>query len=1030
MDPYLLIAQRGSPALRTAAYDERFIYSGNGHIPDLAITTDRSDVVYGEERLFQMRTDLQSKIMIPKEENFLREQANPLSTLPEFIKGDADLLVFRRIFGFDADTIIIRTSDSLLDRIVAMVEKSESGENQRISDVLIIKVDDMKSKLDADTLYLTSMLYGKITLLQPAISSSRYLIAFNRLAESLSQTVFDIFREISTALKETKLPLTGLFRYLPEAFGRWLHDVNNFYISVNNQIAINLLNAKNAFDRRKHFWLGISYDRKRLLSTLYGGPLGQQVIDTPNIERKMEIDEEAVRSDIHLWANSELREGQDLHTVLDFDTDDREAYVSRRGETKGGDHHGQRKLFLSELEFLVENLDTDEQAIIIYIGAAPGSHINLFLRWFDNVKFWLIDPREDAFDRKMFEEVAGAGKIMITTDYYDADFAQRLTAIAGDELDFDVAFPELSEKTRYKEKYGLFRRGVTKFFFWSDIRRTSATNVSRIQHEVQVKDDMALQLTGLAELEQAVGSDNFLAMLKFRPPFIGDDDFSYMAGELRTQVWAPLESAELRLIGRPSDRQTVYSKKAIEEIMFYHNKYLRNSSYGPTNIEGYGSCHDCHREVNILKRYFLKYEDDGTREIDEEVSWIGNEINVFFGVDLISHASKSAKVSNYFSKLLDVNGEDTLDPFIENQRMFAFRDIEREFVRLAQKIISEDRKNLKLAHKMFVVYSMYVREDTRSCFLREDNADVLFTANIDDIPNAKDAMVLCIRDVFGDKFNPDVIQTRLLEPWFEFIAERIPTLKSRIENNYIPLPVSYSYDKKQKTVSFSTTGGRGKVYETDKFDHNIIYRFMTGKERPMNYKPIQLFNQSEIVNRAYCILIRYKLIFLRTMTQFPFEFYDSHEQLPGLQCGATLLSTAQLSEKVNAKQHDFSEEFCSTQVDYELAFTNKVSPFAKGFHAEYFSDNVVTVFPPNITALNLALTQKWIEVLEMKDDLAVLFIFEEGSITKTLEGKSLYYKSFKLESKLFDTRFGSGKIKPGEDRVVVVLKTENSEFEI
>lgn len=63
----------------------------------------------------------------------------------------------------------------------------------------------------------------------------------------------------------------------------------------------------------------------------------------------------------------------------------------RRGERKSTVHWGQRKLLLSEIEFLT--LYSEPGITVVYAGAAPGTHIGYLSRLFPEVsRFVLVDP--------------------------------------------------------------------------------------------------------------------------------------------------------------------------------------------------------------------------------------------------------------------------------------------------------------------------------------------------------------------------------------------------------------------------------------------------------------------------------------------------------------------------------------------------------------------------------------------------------------------------------------------------------------
>ena len=61
---------------------------------------------------------------------------------------------------------------------------------------------------------------------------------------------------------------------------------------------------------------------------------------------------------------------------------------------KPGIHLGQRKLFLSELQYLTNvwpHLIDNKINYVVYAGAAPATHTHFLAKFFPNVKFILVD---------------------------------------------------------------------------------------------------------------------------------------------------------------------------------------------------------------------------------------------------------------------------------------------------------------------------------------------------------------------------------------------------------------------------------------------------------------------------------------------------------------------------------------------------------------------------------------------------------------------------------------------------------------
>ena len=65
-------------------------------------------------------------------------------------------------------------------------------------------------------------------------------------------------------------------------------------------------------------------------------------------------------------------------------------YHRRRNESKTVIHWGQRKLLLSEIEFL--NMYGHLSNLVVYAGAAPGTHMNYLIDAFPTHHFVCVDP--------------------------------------------------------------------------------------------------------------------------------------------------------------------------------------------------------------------------------------------------------------------------------------------------------------------------------------------------------------------------------------------------------------------------------------------------------------------------------------------------------------------------------------------------------------------------------------------------------------------------------------------------------------
>ena len=248
--------------------------------------------------------------------------------------------------------------------------------------------------------------------------------------------------------------------------------------------------------------------------------------------------------------------------VLSADSPERD-YVRREGLDKSVIHWGQRKLLMSEIEFLtLLSRDQLRNAEVVYAGAAPGTHVEFLCGLFPTVHFTLVDP---------------------------APFTVR----ESDSIDIirGMFTDELAERLRRR-----FRDRVVVFI--SDIRTSDPDVDTSSESELKISSDM------WAQQRWHVLMRPFRSMFKFRLPW--DDGVSrYLAGDIYLPVWGPQTTTECRLVtGVNSIAKTVYDHRKHESQMFYFNCVTRPSLYDHgVCAEGLDHCYDCKAEVEILKRY-------------------------------------------------------------------------------------------------------------------------------------------------------------------------------------------------------------------------------------------------------------------------------------------------------------------------------------------------------------------------------------------------------------------------------------------
>ena len=192
-------------------------------------------------------------------------------------------------------------------------------------------------------------------------------------------------------------------------------------------------------------------------------------------------------------------------------------------------HVGQRKLLLSEVDFLIDH--AREGDTVVYAGAAPGIHIPFLASLFEvkHLHFELYDPR--AFEIGESDGAGNGGR----SDGYDINAYQEF----------------FTDETA--QKYA----GRDDVLFVSDIR--TGNDDGSFPSENMVVDDMMAQMRWVRSMNPRA------AMLKFRLRYNHDEPFEYLAGEPRLQIWAPQSSTETRLVAARPYPVASYDPRDYEE---------------------------------------------------------------------------------------------------------------------------------------------------------------------------------------------------------------------------------------------------------------------------------------------------------------------------------------------------------------------------------------------------------------------------------------------------------------------------------
>lgn len=218
--------------------------------------------------------------------------------------------------------------------------------------------------------------------------------------------------------------------------------------------------------------------------------------------------------------------------------------VYKRGAVLNNTHWGQLKLFTSELLFLTNYYDPSEVKDLIYIGAAPGDHLDVLSKLFPSLTFHLYDKAD------FNPELGMIKNIKINNTYFDKDDVKEWKDI--------------------------------NCLLISDIRTVSYDSSKTLvddlkENEEIVWKDMNLQRSWVEEIEP------LYSLLKFRLPYAEEFELekgkirTYLDGIVYTQPFCKSSSSETRLcvFGKQITERD-WDILSYEKKLFYHNSVTRS----------------------------------------------------------------------------------------------------------------------------------------------------------------------------------------------------------------------------------------------------------------------------------------------------------------------------------------------------------------------------------------------------------------------------------------------------------------------
>ncbi|CAF0767591.1 unnamed protein product [Adineta steineri] len=238
-----------------------------------------------------------------------------------------------------------------------------------------------------------------------------------------------------------------------------------------------------------------------------------------------------------------------------------------------------RKILLSEIEFLTE-FSSKENNFVIYVGAAPGIHLNYLTSLFSYMKFILFDQENFLINE--------TNQIQIKSEHFSDKLAEE-----------------------YCKKY-------ENILF--------ICNIKTSRNENDLDKHMNNQMKWYQILKP------YASLLTFSLPHHHQRTYEYLNGEILFDLWSSKQSIQCRLIVERNAKIIQYNISEFENsIKYFHNRtrtMFYENDLDHIETEGLDHCYDCRAEIFILKNYFIQIKQiNDEKQLKKSIAQLSYEIS-------------------------------------------------------------------------------------------------------------------------------------------------------------------------------------------------------------------------------------------------------------------------------------------------------------------------------------------------------------------------------------------------------------------
>jgi hypothetical protein len=315
---------------------------------------------------------------------------------------------------------------------------------------------------------------------------------------------------------------------------------------------------------------------------------------------------------------------------------------------------GQLKLLMSEIEFLeiISKEINLADYLLVYVGSAPGTHLNLLCLFYPELTYLLYDIRK-------IEVTPGKNIYMIDGEngmFTDAKIKEVLTIADGkpiiyiNDMRLDTSDERVWADMYNQQKWGIMMNADYMFLkfrlpYGDDLVHTkSINNINNANTDISNITENEFFKNNIGEIK-----DKLIYILPKKTDYSNDYNVNYLHGTIYLQCYEPNKSAETRLFVKKINNKyqyTTYNYREYEEKLNFFNIIIRTKKHTYKNsntlkkyIYGADDSYDVVRSYKILLE-FSKIT-DVIETFNYIIKYLSTKLNNNLIICSISHLHKN-----------------------------------------------------------------------------------------------------------------------------------------------------------------------------------------------------------------------------------------------------------------------------------------------------------------------------------------------------------------------------------------------------